>query len=352
MKKYLFLAALVVAPLVLAGCSLTPTPAENTPPPPPNPNNSIWTSIDSGKTWINNFPLNQKVDISGVEVISLVVNPFDAKNVFVGLKGAGILKTDNGGLDWSYLKFQSEKVYGLDIDPKDGRIIYASGVWQKRGKIFKSTDSGENWTEIYTTASNGPLIISLVIDKRNSNVIYATTSDQQVIKSSDAGTSWKNIFSATSPVTKIAIDKSNSDVIFGLTLSGSILRSQDGGKKFEDITSKFSTVARSNQNLGVLETDQNFVYVAGGAGMYRSKDAGKNWEKIEILNNPQNFPVRSLAINPTNPRELVYGAAQAAYRSLDGGANWSTFQFNIAKNISVIKYSNVDPNILYLGFRK
>ncbi|MFA6973749.1 MAG: hypothetical protein WC238_03375 [Parcubacteria group bacterium] len=357
MRKYLFLAVLILAPMVLAGCSLTPAAPANTPPPPPNPNNSLWTSTDAGKTWINNFPLNQKVDISKVDVLSLAVNPFDAKNVFVGLKGAGILKTDNGGQDWSYLNFQSEKVYGLDIDPKDGRIIYASGVWQKRGKIFKSTDSGENWVEIYTTPANGPLVISLVIDKRSPNIIYATTSDNQVIKSTDTGVSWKNIYTSSSPVLKVAIDRLDSNLIYMATQSGIIFRSKDGGKKFEDLSSQ-SQRDKKSQNIRevtVIETDPSnsgWLYAVGRAGMLKSSDAGKTWSKIEILNNPQNFPVKTLAVNPANSKELIYGAAQAAYRSVDGGVNWSTFQFDLAKNVNVIKYSNLDPTQLYLGFSK
>lgn len=354
MKKIVLGLTIIALSLVLAGCSLAPTSSTNPAAPVANPDNSIWASFDSGKTWQNNFlPNSAKTDIAAADVLSIAVNPFDAKNVFVGLRGAGILKTDNGGQDWSYMNFQSEKVYGLGISPLDGKVIYATGVWQKRGKIFKSVDAGATWTEIYTAASAGPLAISLTIDKKNPKVIYATTSDNQILKTVDEGVSWKNTLEASSPVLKIAIDSSNSQLLYAVTQNGEILRSKDAGVNFEDLTKQMSD-AQMNET-SILETDPlngNWVYVAGQSGLFRSKDAGNTWEKIKILSNPETFPVKALAISPKNSKEIIYGAAQAAYRSIDGGASWETFQFNIAKSVNAIKYAGADPTNLYLGFSK
>lgn len=354
MKKIAISAIILVSAVILSGCSLAPT-ASKTSAPVANPNNSIWASFDSGKTWLNNFLPNGKVDISGVDVLSMAINHLDAKNVFVGTRGGGILKTDNGGDNWEYLNFQPEKVYGLDIDPRDGKTIYASGVWQKRGKIYKSTDAGVKWEEIYTAAANGPLVISLIIDKKNPNTVYATTSDNQIIKTTDGGISWGNIFTATSPVLDVVIDSGNSSLIYAIAQNGDLLRSRDAGKKFEDLSRRTGSDSKINVNFDLIEADpanSSWLYAAGQGGLFRSKDAGDNWEKIEILNIPQTFPVKALAINPINSREIVYGAAQTTYRSLDGGSNWETFQFNVSKTVRVIKYAPSDSTNLYLGFSK
>lgn len=353
MRKIALSLIVLVSATVLSGCSLVPAAPTKTP--VANPNNSIWASFDSGKTWLNNFLPNGKTDISGVDVLSIAINPFDAKNVFVGTRGGGVLKTDNGGDNWEYLKFQPEKVYGLDIDPTDGKTIYASGVWQKRGKIYKSLDAGVKWDEIYTTASAGPLVISLVIDKKSPNTVYATTSDNQVIKTTDGGTSWSNIFTATAPVLDVVIDSGNSSLIYAVTQNGDILRSKDAGKEFESLPRVVGSTVKINVNFNLIEGDPvngNWIYATGQEGLFRSKDAGDNWEKIEILSVPQTFPVKALAINPRNSSEIVYGAAQAAYRSLDGGSNWETFQFNVSKTVRVIKYAPHDSTNLYLGLAK
>jgi photosystem II stability/assembly factor-like uncharacterized protein len=319
-------------------------------------NGSLWESFDGGEIWLERSKGNTgSVDTSSVETLSLIINPYDASMAYVGARGAGILKTEDGGQNWQYLPFQSEKVYGLDIDPIDSKIIYASGVWQKRGKIFKSLDGGKTWGEIYTSPSVGPLIISLQIDKRNPKVVYAATSDNQVIKTTDGGGSWKSIFVAPGPVTEIAIDKADSNLIYFAAPTRGVFKSDDGGKKIEDISKDFSKLLLGSQDVNALETDpQNggWVYVAGGMGILRSKDAGKKWDKIEVLNNPATFPVKALAINPKNSAEIIYGAAQAVYKSIDGGTNWATTQFETSKAINILEYSATNPEIIYLGLSK
>jgi photosystem II stability/assembly factor-like uncharacterized protein len=357
-KKYLFLSILILLPLILAGCSLVPAneKASNAPADQTKSTGSLWQSVDGGKVWIDkSVGVAQRIDTSSADILTLAVNPYGANTAYAGVRGAGILKTEDGGQSWQFLPFQSEKVYGLDIDPVDSKIIYASGVWQKRGKIFKSLDGGKTWGEIYTSPSAGPLIIALQIDKKNSNVVYAATSDNQVIKTTDGGGSWKNIFAAPGPVTKISIDKADSSLVYLATPGRGVFKSSDGGKNFEDISKDFSRLLLGSQDINVLETDPqntNWVYVAGGMGILRSKDAGKKWDKIEVLNNPSTFPVKSLAINPKNSSEIIYGAAQAVYKSIDGGANWATTQFETGKSINNLKYSAANPEIIYLGLSK
>lgn len=358
MKKFLFLSIFIFLPIIFSGCSLVPVNdgASNAPVDQTKSNGSLWESSDGGKTWLERSKGNAKsVDTSGVDVLSLALNPYDADMAYAGARGAGILKTEDGGQNWQYLPFQSEKVYGLDIDPIDSKIIYASGVWQKRGKIFKSLDGGKTWEEIYTSPSAGPLIIALQIDKKNPGNVYASTSDNQVIKTTDGGGSWKNIFAASGPVTKIAIDETNNNLMYFAIRGKGVFRSADGGKSFEDVSKTISNLTLGNQDINVLETDSqnaNWVYAAGAVGILRSRDAGKNWEKIEVLNNPATFPVKSLAINPKNSAELVYGAAQAIYKSVDGGNSWTTTQFETAKSINILKYSTANTDMLYLGLSK
>lgn len=348
----------IFAPLFLVGCSLAPGNSNTAGQPvdQSKSNGSLWESSNGGQTWLDkSFGSGKNVDTAGFDIISLAVNPYDANMAYAGLRGSGILKTTDGGQSWAYLPFQSQKVYGLELDPVDPKIIYASGVWQNRGKIFKSEDGGQNWKEIYTSPANGPLVIALAINQKNSNVIYASTSDNQVIKAIDAGGSWQSIFAAPGPVTKIALDKANDNLIYLNVPGQGIFQSTDGGVKFSDISGNIAKVAKDNQDVSVLETDPvnaNWVYAAGGVGILKSRDAGRNWEKIETLNDPKNFPVKAVAINPSSANEIVYGAAQTVYKSIDGGKNWITAQFEISKSINIIKYSTVSPSNLYLGLSK
>lgn len=356
MKKILILPLILIISVIFAGCSLAPSNNSKSGESSFIFSKSIWKSTDGGKTWKVKNKGEGKANTTNANVLSLIINPKNTRNIFVGLRQGGILETINGGDTWRFMNFKSGKVYGLALDTKNN-TLYASGVWEKTGKIFKTLDDGKHWKEIYTSPSAGPLIISLVIDPKNPKILYATTSDKEALKSTDGGTSWKNIYLASAPILKIAIDSANSNLIYGITNSGTVLKSTNGGANFENITKKVnqSVVSFGGTQFNKLATNpshSHWVYLAGKGGIILSKNSGETWQKISTLNNPEKFPIDALAINPKNADDLIYGAAQATYKSIDSGADWITSQFDIKMNARALIYNPDNPNILYLGFTK
>lgn len=355
MKKGVVISVCALFALVLAGCSLAPTASVPGVAQKYTVSKSIWISKDGGKTWKDSSVATNKPTIVDINPLSLAMDPRDVNVTYVGLRSGGIMKTTNSGDSWEFLTFKTDKIYGLAVDPTNSQIIYASTVIAGRGKIFKNTSVGatDSWTEIYTAATNGPLVISMALDKKNSQIIYVATSDNQVIKSTDGGVSWRNLFQAQSPVVKIALDASDGNLVYLLTQNGEAFASSNGGDKFESLASKISTSIPSASGFSVLKTDPTmgkWVYLAGRMGIIRSKDAGEKWETILTLNNPQNSPVGALAINPLNSHEITYGALQATYKSIDEGKTWSTSQFDLPKAVSILEYNPLNPNIIYAGF--
>lgn len=355
MKRIKFAVGVIFLALVLSGCSSTPQNNSVGSVTTFTFSNSLWKSLDGGETWKVQNNGEGKSNTSNVSVLSLAVNPYDGKNAYFGLKAGGIMETQNGGDTWNFMNFQSEKVYGLALDPIDGKTLYASAVWQGTGKIFKTADDGVTWKEIYTSPSKGPLVVSLMISKKSPHAIYATTSDNAVIKSVDAGASWRSVYSASAPVLKIAEDVGNQNLLYAVTTSGLVLRTRDAGATFEDVTAKVGKATNTYGSSGgaVLEADPtvaNRVYLAGSTGLLVSDDAGENWRAIPTLNNPQTFPIKSMAVNPQNPKEIICGATQATYRSVDGGESWTTAQFDNKMSIRAVGYASGDPNHIYLGF--
>jgi photosystem II stability/assembly factor-like uncharacterized protein len=341
--------------LVLSGCSLTSKTGTTETTQSYKISKSIWISKDGGKTWKDSSVASNKPIVTDINPLTLVFDPHDQNIAYAGLRTGGIMKTTNGGDSWEFLTFKTDKVYGLAIDPVDSKIIYASTVVNNRGKIFKNTASGatEAWTEIYTAATSGPLIVQLVADKKNTGTIYAATSDNQLLKSLDGGVSWRNIFEAQSPVVKISLDAKDSGLVYLLAKSGEVFLSTDGGDKFESLTKKITATGLFGSSFSVMETDPThgkWIYLAGKTGIIRSKDAGEKWESVVTLNNPDNSPVGALAINPQNSNEIIYGALQATYKSVDEGKTWSTSQFDSSKSVSILEYAPTNPEIVYAGF--
>lgn len=352
MRKYITSAIVIFLTLVFSGCADDNAPGEVelkkltfSP--------SIWRSDDAGKNWeVKNTSLGE-LNNTSPDVLSVAVNPNDGKHVRLGLRTGGIIETVDGGETWRQTIFLSDKVYGMGFDPIDSRIFYASGVWEGRGKVFKTSDGGENWDEIWTASADGPLVIALSVDSRRPSNIYMSTSNNQVLKSEDAGRTWKNVFDTMDPVTAIGIDKFNSEAVYLLSTSGMLWRSLNGGIDFVDIGSKLMQLNSSSRGFSVLKTDPNIaggIYLAGESGMIRSSDGGETWQTVNVLSESDEFPVRAMAISPANAREIIYAAGQATYKTVDGGETWATFQFNTGKSFSNIEYSSTNANTVYLTF--
>ena len=356
MKKSVAILVCFLFILVLSGCSLSSGTALPGATSKYVFSKSLSISKDGGRTWADSITATTRPRVTDIDPLSFVFDPKDENTAYVGLRTGGLMKTINGGESWEFLTFNTEKIYGLAIDQADSRIIYASTVVAGRGKIFKNSAAGatDAWNEIYTAATNGPLVIYMTLDKNNAKTIYVSTSDNQVMKTVDGGVSWRSLFQATSPVIKIALDAKNSNLVYILTKNGEILSSSNGGDKFDSLAAKIIVPGITGSSFSVMETDPSntgWVYLAGNSGMIRSKDAGEKWESVVILNNPQNSPVGALAINPQNSKEIIYGALQATYKSVDDGKSWTTSQFDLSKNINILEYNPLNPNIVYAGFR-
>ncbi len=336
--------SIVLGVIFLAGC--TTSGSKIVPP----KTGSIWKSADGGKTWEAKSMANETTKLPQMDVLSFVFNPNDANNLFVGTKDGILLQTTDGGNSWKKANFQSPKIYGLGIDASDGRIIYASGVFNKRGKVFKSLDAGENWKEVFTFPAEGPLVTNLIVDRKNSNTIYISTSDNQLLKSFDAGVSWQNIFKLENPLTRILIDSKNSDWVFVIDLDGKVFRSLDAGKTFAEISKNI----KNDDGISVIEMDpfnSGWIYAGGKSGLYLSKDAGDTWQEFSSApNNSSSYPIKAIAVNPSNSNEIIYGASLAVYKSTDGGINWTTSQFDEKQSVRVIEYNPLNPQEIFVGF--
>ncbi len=356
MKRFLTLFLIGVITIILSGCSLPSVNKNSFSQDKFTFSKNIWKSVDGGKTWEAKNTGIGKANTTNVDVLSMAIDPYDSQNIFVGLRQGGIMESTNGGDDWKFLNFHSIKVYGLALSPDDPKIIYASGVFKGRGKIFKSIDKGKTWQEIYTSSSVGPLIISLIIDSQNPKIIYASNSINEVFKSSDRGVSWKKIYSASAPVIKIALDGKESNLIYCITNSGLVYRSQNGGADFTSLNKKINqTLSSYNYLFNDLKTSKSnsqWVYLAGKGGIIQSKDAGEHWKKINTLNDSEKFPVNVIAIDPKKTSNLVYGSSQAIYQSINGGLTWATFQFDTKMLARTLVYDPLNPKIIYLGFSK
>ncbi len=388
-KKILRFGTLSIVLGSLSGCTLAPPKIGNAP--ASTEKNafdtaalpgSIWRSDDGGQTFVPKTFVDEKRKLTKADVLSISFlqredNREKAEelrrtlDVYVGTVDDMIFKTDDGAEVWQSVNFPPQKVYSFIASRRSIDRMYATGVAGGRGKIFRTTDGGITWKDVYTEPNTGTSLPALEEHPSDSNFLLAATSAGVVVKSLDGGDTWKNVGTSVSgPVVAIAFDSQDKDLAYILAFNGKIYVSRTAGDSWRDLDDIRAELTKERQQQdkdykalpqvslsgpAMLIADPNLsetLYVGAKNGLFRSRNAGIDWEKVNIIESAEQFQLRSLAVNPKNSKELIFAAGRAFYKSINMGETWSVVPLNTDRDISVITYDPVYPEVIYLGLRK
>ena len=119
---------------------------------------------------------------------SIVIDPATPATLYSGLDGAGVYKSTDSGANWTAATTQpaNTRIKALVIQPGDSAALFAATYG---GGAFKSADSGVNWSACAAQPANLNLL-SLTMDAAGK--LYAG-SEAGVFVSSDGCASWTEI---------------------------------------------------------------------------------------------------------------------------------------------------------------
>src|SRR5262249_18703699 len=147
-----------------------------------------WTSLGPGNL--------------GGRTRALVVNPSNPNVMYAGGVSGGVWKTTNAGASWTAMAdlLPNIAINSLAMDPANSNVIYAGtgeGFFNEdavRGAgIFKSNDGGVNWSYLASTNTEDFYYVNdLLVSPNNSQRIYAGTATG-VWLSTNAGTTWSRV---------------------------------------------------------------------------------------------------------------------------------------------------------------
>ena len=226
----------------------------------------------------------------------------------------------------------SGKVDAIVVDPRDSNVVY---VGTDSGGVWKSVDGGANWRPLTdSTALLG--IGALALDPSNPNVIYAGTGgdfgfylEAGVIKSTDGGATWTNIAapflaSGRPQFLQFGIDPNNSQVVLAATDYG-IWRSTDAGLTWtHQTTAQSGSVIFDPHHAGVAYYTQEYLQWNDGTdGLYRSSDSGATWAHIGNTGGNAIPPALvsvtpKVYLDPTNSQVLYYQTAVTYFSETSG----------------------------------
>ena len=320
-----------------------------------------WNTANTGRTFI--------------DIRALAPDPVNADAIYSAVSIDGVFKSTDKGANWTRLAtFQLSQDFGFSgqayvrsfvIDFLRPNTLYAlaarfEGASSADRVLFKSTDSGINWSDTGSPRSNEYYPDALVMDPIDSNKLYLVSDflegdSHALLKSTDGGSSWSDPFSSCCNPNALVIDPTNPDTIYGGTPTG-VLKSTDGGGTWS------STGLSMGVNLLALDpANPATLYAATGGsglgdfgGLFNSTDGSASWapinEGLESLMATRS-PVAALVIDPANPQVLYAGTSgYGVFRSIDGGAHWSPFNDGLTNlDVRVLALTLGKANALYAG---
>jgi photosystem II stability/assembly factor-like uncharacterized protein len=238
------------------------------------------------------------------------------------------------------------RVQDIAIDPRNPNTWYIATAF---GGLWKTTNRGVTFTPIFDDGGSFTLCC-VVIDPRNSNVIWLGTGENAsqrsahfgdgVYKSTDAGKTWQRVGLASSEhIGQIIIDPHNSNVVYvasqgPLWSAGGergLYKTTDGGAKWDRVLfvsddTGISDVVFDPKNPDILyasayQRRRAVGQMIGGGpegGIFKSTDAGRNWTKLKNGLPKDDVGRVALGVDPKNPKR-VYALISAKQPRGRGG---------------------------------
>jgi photosystem II stability/assembly factor-like uncharacterized protein len=227
------------------------------------------------------------------------------------------------------------------------------------GGVWKTTDAGDNWQSITDGQVGTGSVGAIAVSESDPNVIYLGMGERTVrgnvshgdgiYKSTDAGSTWKNVgLKDSRHIFRVRIHPRNPDIVyvaalghlFGANEERGVFRSTDGGKTWQKILYRDDKTGATDLILD--PTNANILYAGlwqvkrtpyslesggEGSGLFKSTDAGDTW--TELTKNkglPKgvigNIGVTVSSANPSRVWAIIESEEGGVFRSDDAGKTW------------------------------
>lgn len=289
--------------------------------------------------------------------------------VYIGSASGGLWKSVNGGTTYKPMfdKQLAQSIGAIAIDPQAPKTIWVGTgeSWTRNSVsigdgIYRSTDGGENWTNLGLRDSER--ISKILIDPKDSDTVYACvpgklwsdSEERGVYRTTDGGKTWNKILKGANLSTgcsMISMNSQNPKVLFagmwdfrrkGWTFrsggesptapSGSALYlSADGGTTWSELGEKTARGlppkpwGRIAVNIAPSSPDVVYALIESTrSALFRSGDGGKTWQERDRSNMMvwRPFYFANLIVDPKNENKL-YKPDLGLIMSEDGGKSFS-----------------------------
>lgn len=320
-----------------------------------------FLSEDGGQSWTA-----ASAGYTGAQVRAIAVDPTQSSVVYAAAR-SGIFTSNNGGNQWVGLNFppvSSLEWTAVAIDPSSSQHLLAATNWG--GVILESLDGGYNWRVVQQNIKSRTGWRAIVFAPSNPSIIYAGTAFTPsggvfgneapaagVYVSLNSGATWHEANSSISQdahVSSLAIDSKDSQRVYAGTTNHGVLMTSNGGQNWSAMNQGLpETWVGSPMVLSIAlhPTNSNILLVGlWHGGVYQSDNSGETWHMVSPGLNPE-ATITDIVFDPVNPRILyVSDILSGVYRSTDGGHTWQ--QINNALRTRAVNKLAISSDGLHL----
>ena len=290
-------------------------------------------------------------------VSDFAVHPDKRHEYYVATSSGGVWKTINGGANYTPI-FDQQGSYSIGcitMDPNNPYVIWV-GTGENNNQrsvgygdgIYRSKDGGKTWKHM--GLKNSEHIAKIIVDPRNSNIVYVAAigplwsegGDRGLYKSIDGGKTWESKIKVDehTGVTDLIMDPNNPDVLYAATyqrrrhvftwMSGGpgsgLYKSTDSGESWEQLKTGLPTSIIGRIGLAMSPADSDIVYAIveamdGQQGFYRTSNRGGSWKKMSNYVTSGNY-YQEIVVDPKDVN-TVYSLSTYNMVTRDGGKTFS-----------------------------
>jgi photosystem II stability/assembly factor-like uncharacterized protein len=317
--------------------------------------------------------------------------------VYIGAASGGVWKSTNGGTTFKpvFDKQTVQSIGAIAIDPRDPKTIWVGTgeAWTRNSTsigdgVYKSTDGGENWTNMGLKESER--IAKIVVDPSDRNIVYvcvpgklwSDSNERGLYKTTDGGKTWTKVLKGPNSSTgcsTIALDSHSPKTIYAglwdfrrkgwtfrsggdgpLAPSGSgFFKSADGGATWTELDAQSAPGLPAKPwgrvAVATAPSKPNVVYAVIEAappknGLYRSDDGGRTWAALDRSQNMvwRPFYFANLIVDPKDENTL-YKPGGSLIMSTDGGRSFSNISGGAHGDFHDLWINPNNPDHLIVG---
>ena len=275
---------------------------------------------------------------------------------------------------------------------RGGRVTTVHGVESQEnvfymgttgGGLWKTTDFGNNWSNISDGFFKSPSIGAINVFQSNPDIVYVGTGSdglrsniivgKGIYKSIDAGKNWSHIgLEGVGQIGAVEIHPSDPDIIYVAAIGQPFMKSDERGLyKSADGGGSWEKILYLSDSIGIVDIefapdDPNTIYAASwraerkpwtiisgstNGGAYKSDDAGVTWKKINLGIDSKYIGKIDFAVSKSEPDRLFVMVEASdgkggLYKSEDRGESFEHMNSREELVNRPFYYLNIESNPL------